>query len=155
MRIARPPATERGTRTADQFIQVTRSMFSFAVNREIVAHNPLARVSRINDGESYTPWTDADCQAFEAINPPRWALTAYMLARYAAPRRGDVLRLTALYFHGLRHMCASALAELGASEHEIAAVTGHDDPAMVKRYTRKASQTALADAAIRRLESRK
>ena len=40
------------------------------------------------------------------------------------------------------------LAELGCSEKQIAAITGHKTSAMVSLYTREADQKKLADAAI-------
>lgn len=216
----------RGRRTADQFIQVTRRLFSFALDREYVQRNPAARVPELSESKSYEAWTLADAQAFEMSNPPPWAMTAYLIARYAAPRRGDVLRMTRanyngatltfvpsktegrrprplvipvhrrlkhhldalptdvgllvarpsgkpwdpsafskalreildqaglhhLHFHGLRHMAATTLAELGCSTKEIMAITGHSTPEMVERYIQGASQRTLAASAIRKLE---
>jgi len=54
--------------------------------------------------------------------------------------------------HGLRKACATALAEAGASTHEIAAVTGHVSLEEIERYTRAARKTKLADAAIAKLK---
>jgi integrase len=53
--------------------------------------------------------------------------------------------------HGLRKAAASRLAELGASEHEIMAITGHRTSKEVTRYTRAARQKVLADRAMARL----
>jgi integrase len=53
--------------------------------------------------------------------------------------------------HGLRKAMASRLAELGASEHEIMAVTGHRTSKEVSRYTRAARQKVLADSAMQKL----
>jgi integrase len=53
--------------------------------------------------------------------------------------------------HGLRKASAARLAELGASEHEIMAVTGHQTSKEVTRYTRAARQAVLADSAMARL----
>ena len=61
--------------------------------------------------------------------------------------------LDGLTFHGLRHTAATKLAEAGCSDMEIAAITGHKSPAMVRRYTDKANQGRLAKAAIKRLET--
>jgi integrase len=55
--------------------------------------------------------------------------------------------------HGLRK--AAALAEVGCSEHEIAAITGHLSLYEVARYTRAADQERLAEAAIEKLEGAK
>jgi integrase len=52
--------------------------------------------------------------------------------------------------HGLRKAAASRLAELGASVHEIAAVTGHRSLKEVQRYTMGAEQKRLAASALAR-----
>ena len=53
--------------------------------------------------------------------------------------------------HGLRKAAAARLAELGATEHEIMAVTGHRTSKEVVRYTRAANQKLLAGRALARL----
>jgi integrase len=53
--------------------------------------------------------------------------------------------------HGLRKAAAVRLAELGATEHEIMAVTGHRTSKEVTRYTRAARQKILAGRAMARL----
>jgi len=53
--------------------------------------------------------------------------------------------------HGLRKAAAARLAELGATEHEIMAVTGHRTSKEVTRYTRAARQKILAERAMARL----
>ncbi len=50
--------------------------------------------------------------------------------------------------HGLRKAAASRLAELGASPHQIMAVTGHTTLKEVDRYTRAATQKAMAESAM-------
>ena len=50
--------------------------------------------------------------------------------------------------HGLRKAAAARLAELGASEHQIMAVTGHQTSKEVSRYTRSAQQKILAERAM-------
>lgn len=57
--------------------------------------------------------------------------------------------------HGLRKASATALAEAGCTTHEIMAITGHKNLAEVERYTRKARQKGLAQAAIVKLGERK
>lgn len=59
-----------------------------------------------------------------------------------------------LSLHGLRKLAAVRLAEAGCSAHEIAAITGHDSLKEVERYTARASQERLAEAAILRLPTR-
>lgn len=64
----------------------------------------------------------------------------------------DGLGLHDLHFHGLRKTTATALADAGASAHEIASITLHQTMAMVEHYTRSADQRRLATAAIHKLE---
>jgi integrase/recombinase XerD len=56
--------------------------------------------------------------------------------------------------HGLRKTAAVCLAECGATPHEIMAVTGHRNLAMVEHYTRAAGRAGLADSAMAKLKSR-
>ncbi|MEP2681226.1 MAG: tyrosine-type recombinase/integrase [Sulfitobacter sp.] len=53
--------------------------------------------------------------------------------------------------HGLRKAAAARLAELGCTEQEIMAITGHRTSKEVTRYTRAASQKTRAESAYRRL----
>jgi integrase len=56
--------------------------------------------------------------------------------------------------HGLRKATVAALAEAGATAHEIAAVTGHMSLEEVERYTRGARKKKLADNAMAKLKRR-
>ena len=58
---------------------------------------------------------------------------------------------TDLHFHGLRHTAASRLAERGASDAEIQAITGHASRSQVERYTKQARQATLAKSAIAKM----
>lgn len=53
--------------------------------------------------------------------------------------------------HGLRKAAAARLAELGCSEFEIMAITGHKTSKEVTRYTQAARQKVRAKAALSRL----
>jgi len=53
--------------------------------------------------------------------------------------------------HGIRKATATALAEHGATAHEIMAVTGHTTLEEAERYTRAASKRRMADAAMTKL----
>jgi len=64
----------------------------------------------------------------------------------------DKIGLGHLCFHGLRHSAATALADAGCSDRDIASITGHKTPSMVRRYTARADQRRRATAAILRLE---
>lgn len=61
----------------------------------------------------------------------------------------DAVRYTP---HGLRKNAATKLAEAGATDAEIMAITGHKTSGEVRRYTAKAEQKRLAQSAIRRLK---
>jgi integrase len=50
--------------------------------------------------------------------------------------------------HGLRKAACRRLAEAGCSEHEIAAISGHESLAEVRRYTRAASRARMAKSAM-------
>lgn len=54
--------------------------------------------------------------------------------------------------HGLRSATAARLAEVGATPHEIMAITGHQTLEEVERYTRTAGRRVLADSAMERLK---
>lgn len=53
--------------------------------------------------------------------------------------------------HGLRKAAAARLAELGCTEQEIMAITGHRTSQQVTRYTRAASQKTRPESALRRM----
>ena len=55
--------------------------------------------------------------------------------------------------HGLRKAAAARLAELGCTEFEIMAITGHTTSKEVTRYTRAASQKTRAESALKRLSA--
>lgn len=57
--------------------------------------------------------------------------------------------------HGLRKAAARQLAEVGCSEKQIAAVTGHTTLKDVARYTRTANQERLAADAVDMLAEQK
>jgi integrase len=54
--------------------------------------------------------------------------------------------------HGLRKAAARRLAEVGRTEHEIAAITGHASLREIARYTKAADQQRLARAAMEKGE---
>ncbi|MGB0661296.1 MAG: tyrosine-type recombinase/integrase [Mangrovicoccus sp.] len=56
--------------------------------------------------------------------------------------------------HGLRYSAASKLAELGATDAQIAAITGHKARSMVAKYSSGANQKRLADEVVRLREKR-
>jgi site-specific recombinase XerD len=56
-------------------------------------------------------------------------------------------------FHGLRHTAATKLADAGADDKTIAAITGYKSMSQIQRYTRTASQKHRATAAIRLIDT--
>jgi len=66
-------------------------------------------------------------------------------------KRLDALGMQDCSFHGLCHTTCTALAEAGASDRQIMAITGHLTEQMVSRYTKKANQKLLAADAMRSL----
>lgn len=63
-------------------------------------------------------------------------------------RRCNEAGLTHCSAHGLRKVAATRLANRGATEHQIMAVTGHTTSKEVTRYTKAANQRRLAKTAI-------
>lgn len=53
--------------------------------------------------------------------------------------------------HGLRHSAATRLADVGCSEAQIMAWTGHRTSRQVQRYTRQRDQRALAEQALAKI----
>lgn len=64
----------------------------------------------------------------------------------------DEAGLTGLSAHGLRKATCRRLAEAGCTEKEIASISGHASLNEVARYTKAASQTLLAAAAMGKLQ---
>ena len=56
-------------------------------------------------------------------------------------------------FHGLRHTVATKMADAGADDKTIAAITGHKSMSQIQRYTRTASHKRRAKAAIRLIDT--
>jgi len=54
--------------------------------------------------------------------------------------------------HGIRKATATALADAGATTHEIMAITGHQALEEVERYTKAANRKKSADAAMEKLK---
>jgi integrase/recombinase XerD len=54
--------------------------------------------------------------------------------------------------HGVRKATSTALAESGATPHEIMAITGHQTLEEVERYTKAASRRKTADVAMSKLK---
>jgi integrase len=77
---------------------------------------------------------------------------------YTAPGFGnwfrelcDAARCHGVSAHGLRKATARRLAEIGCTEHQIAAITGHATLKEVQRYTRAADRKRLGREAMTKL----
>jgi integrase len=68
-------------------------------------------------------------------------------------KRCDEAELPQCSAHGLRKAAAARLAELGCTEFEIMAVTGHTTSKEVTRYTKSANQKKRADSAMRKVSA--
>lgn len=219
-------AERSGQRAADLFVAVCGRCFGVGADIGFVEQSPIARVKRLAVSESFTPWPRDVRDAFEASNPPRHLLTAYMLTLWTAARIGDAVTLgrqhddgealaywpgktrrssgveayvpvfsklrahlatlpagRLLYiarddgtpcradtlakelrahlaglgiegysFHGLKHTTGTALAEAGASVHEIQAILNHTTLQMAERYSRRANRRRLAVSGMKKLE---
>jgi integrase len=80
-------------RTQDLFVAAVSRMFTIGMDLGYTDRNPAARIERLNDPESYSPWSLEARQKFEASALPDWLRTAYMLALWTGQRESDVLRL--------------------------------------------------------------
>ncbi len=80
----------------------------------------------------------------------RWSTHTINLGLW---KRLPRLGLAGLNLHGLRKLAAVRLAEAGCTAHEIASILGHKSLSEVQRYTQKADQMRLAEAAITKLET--
>jgi site-specific recombinase XerD len=58
-----------------------------------------------------------------------------MLKARSAAARAVIAELNALTPHVLRHTCAKRLLDAGAQLTEVAAILGHEDLNMTRRYT--------------------
>lgn len=92
---------------------------------------------------------------------PRTNLT-FLLTERGAPftaagfgnwfrERCDEAGLPQCSAHGLRKLAATRLAELGCSEREIMAITGHKSVSEVSRYTKAADQGRFAEQAMAKM----
>jgi len=91
---------------ANNLIKFLRVVLDYAVNNNMIAHNPAVGVKRYtNKGEGIHTWTETEVVQFEAHHPigskPRLALA---LLLYTAQRRGDVVRM------GWQHLRGNSIA---------------------------------------------
>lgn len=119
-------------RKADLYMSVLQRILWFGFDREMIARNPLEKVSKVADGTRRDIiWTDADMLAFRhgpngdtKKKAPEPLVRAMMLAAWTGQRQGDLLRLTwsAYDGHAIRlrqgktasHVAVKVSAELKA-----------------------------------------
>jgi integrase len=87
-------------RTQQLFSQVTSVLFNYGMDNDYCSINPASRMRRADAAVSYAAWSEEQFSAFEASNPPRELMSAYMLGRYTGQRRSDVLRMTRAAYDG-------------------------------------------------------
>lgn len=97
----------------------------------------LDRASR----ESLTMLTTSEGKAFDPVYADGWFADAIE----AAGLPDDCV------LHGLRKTAARMLAEVGCTEREIMAITGHVTSRMVSKYVKDASQIKRAERAIEKV----
>lgn len=96
-------------RTQQLFGQVCSLVFNFGIRElDLDMVNPASKLRRSDDPDSYLPWTAEQRAAFEASNPPVELMTAYMIARYTGPRRGDAVALKRYDYDGTSVTIAGA-----------------------------------------------
>ena len=105
-------------RSADQRVAVIRRLYAWGVDRMLVKINPAERIAKLDvDPGSYEPWSAEERARFVASRPPQPLLTAFMIASYGSPRRGDILRLTRADYDGdLLRLCPRKTKRRGVSE---------------------------------------
>jgi integrase len=87
-------------RSQKLFTQVASALFNFGIDNDYCSLNPAARMKRVGRANPYLPWSDKHCAIFEASQPARHLLTAYMIARFAGQRRGDILTMARNAYDG-------------------------------------------------------
>lgn len=79
---------DRGTGAATGFIRTASVLFSWAVDREWIAHSPLHRIKSLPGGHILA-WTRQQADIAQARLPEPFR-RAVVLARYTGQRRGDL-----------------------------------------------------------------
>ena len=104
----------------------------------------------------------ADALAMVPRTNMTFLLTQHQGAPFTAAGFGNWMRdrcdeagLPQCSSHGLRKLTATRLAELGCSEREIMAITGHRSVSEVSRYTKAAEQSKLAERAMATLSGKR
>jgi integrase len=107
-------------RTRQLFGQVCSALFNYGIREhDLEMLNPARLMKRDGEAESYLDWTAEQMALFEASNPPLHVMTAYMVARYTGPRRGDIVALMRSHYTG------SAITVAGSKNQNPVTVPVH------------------------------
>lgn len=88
-------------RTQQLFGQVCSLLFNYGITElELEMLNPASKLKRADDPDSYLAWSPEQMNLFEESKPPVELMTAYMVARYTGPRRGDIVGLMRNHYDG-------------------------------------------------------
>jgi integrase len=91
-------ATRRGSGAATGFQRVTSSVLSWAVDRDWIDFNPLARAKTLPGG-SFPTWTEAEVEtALTKLDEPFRRVV--VLALHTGQRRGDLIAMTWAAYDG-------------------------------------------------------
>jgi integrase len=88
-------AKARTPEAANHLLKALRTILAFAVDEDMIAHNPAAGVKKYKSkGDGYHSWSESEVAQFEAKHPiGSRARLALALGLYTAQRKGDVLRM--------------------------------------------------------------
>lgn len=90
-------------RARQLFGQVCSLLWGYGIRElDLECANPAALMRRAGDAVAFVPWSAEQMAAFELSQPPRHLMTAYMIARYVGPRRGDLVSLRISAYDGAR-----------------------------------------------------
>ena len=107
-------------RTRQLFGQVCSALFNYGIREhDLEMLNPARLMKRDGEAESYLDWSEDQMALFEASSPPLHLMTAYMVARYTGPRRGDIVSLMRSHYSG------SAIAVAGSKNQNPVLVPVH------------------------------
>ncbi len=96
---------------ADKFVSHVRKLYAWAMDDDLVTHNPADRLKRLARDEHYERWTDDECLRFEGHPHALDIRIAYHLGLYTGQRIGDCIRLGPEHLSNGRIVMARAMAQ--------------------------------------------
>lgn len=112
-------AATRGNGAASVFVRITSTLFSWAIEREWVAHNPATKIKGLPIGE-FPAWTDDQVDA--ALDRfPEDLRRVVVLAIYTGQRRSDLCSMTWSSYDGktIRLRQKKTKADLAIPVHPV------------------------------------